>query len=381
MKIKFENLNLTTQKPLYLQLTDIIEKKIINKEIVIGEKLPPQEDLRKMFHVSRGTMGDAIAKLVQKGYLATRSNYGTFVISSEPNRAMDFKTRNEVGVIICVRKGNTNAFFNPLEPRLSEFFTRIEKTLREKGKYLVYITTDDTPNLFISEKEKDLAGIILMGSITRGIMNSIKKTQLPSVMIGDLQEKQITEEVIDVIAEDDFQCHYIATKYLIESGRKNIVFLSSYLERFSWNINNLGGYKQALKDAGIAFNQEFVIEAKGFEQNHGYRAMKDFLNKSIAVDGLVGFSSKKVFSGAIGAIVEKGLKIPEDIDIVSDEESEVPSFMKIDYDAEELIRLTVERLFKQMETPGIKPVRLVVPGKLVKGSSIARVEEDEYAVI
>ena len=90
-KLSFEN-----PKPLYLQITDIIEQKITNHELSVGQKLPPQDDLRKVFNVSIDTMKEAISRLTKEGYLACRPRYGTFVVSSEPKKALDFKVNNGI---------------------------------------------------------------------------------------------------------------------------------------------------------------------------------------------------------------------------------------------------------------------------------------------
>lgn len=64
---------------LYLQLFDILKKKIENKEWTPGMQIPTEEQLCKIFNVSRATVRNAVLELVRQGYLKRQQGKGTFV--------------------------------------------------------------------------------------------------------------------------------------------------------------------------------------------------------------------------------------------------------------------------------------------------------------
>lgn len=64
---------------LYLQLFEILKKKIENKEWTAGMQIPTEEQLCKMFNVSRATVRNAVLELVRQGYLIRQQGKGTFV--------------------------------------------------------------------------------------------------------------------------------------------------------------------------------------------------------------------------------------------------------------------------------------------------------------
>ena len=64
---------------LYLQLLEIVKKKIESGEWAIGTQIPTEEDLCKMFSVSRATVRTAILELVRQGYLKRQQGKGTFI--------------------------------------------------------------------------------------------------------------------------------------------------------------------------------------------------------------------------------------------------------------------------------------------------------------
>ena len=77
MNLGIDKLNLDSSKPLYMQLTEILEKKIRDREIKVGDKLPPEQEMMAAYNVSIDTMRGALTNLVKAGYLSRRRRYGT----------------------------------------------------------------------------------------------------------------------------------------------------------------------------------------------------------------------------------------------------------------------------------------------------------------
>jgi GntR family transcriptional regulator len=64
---------------LYLQLYEIIRKKIESNEWAVGSQIPTEEELCRMFNVSRATVRTAVLELVRQGYLKRQQGKGTFI--------------------------------------------------------------------------------------------------------------------------------------------------------------------------------------------------------------------------------------------------------------------------------------------------------------
>ena len=64
---------------LYLQLYEIIRKKIQSNEWAVGSQIPTEEELCKTFNVSRATVRTAVLELVRQGFLKRRQGKGTFI--------------------------------------------------------------------------------------------------------------------------------------------------------------------------------------------------------------------------------------------------------------------------------------------------------------
>ncbi|MBE0425260.1 MAG: GntR family transcriptional regulator [Nitrospirae bacterium] len=64
---------------LYMQLYEILKKKIENNEWPVGSQIPTEQELCEMFNVSRATVRTAILELVRQGYLKRQQGKGTFI--------------------------------------------------------------------------------------------------------------------------------------------------------------------------------------------------------------------------------------------------------------------------------------------------------------
>jgi GntR family transcriptional repressor for pyruvate dehydrogenase complex len=71
---------LPQNKPLSEQVSDLLETEIIKGTFTVGDKLPTENQLAEMYHVSRTVIREATKILKQKGRLASFVGKGTFVI-------------------------------------------------------------------------------------------------------------------------------------------------------------------------------------------------------------------------------------------------------------------------------------------------------------
>lgn len=78
---------------LYVQIYSIIKDKIESGEWPAGNQIPTEDDLCKMYDVSKVTVREAIQELVREGCLKRQQGKGTFVMYSVPNQGLSMRTR------------------------------------------------------------------------------------------------------------------------------------------------------------------------------------------------------------------------------------------------------------------------------------------------
>ena len=69
-----------SSKPLYVQILEIITRKITDRTLPPGSKLPPERELASFFAVSRTTAINAYRQLEQQGLIQTKIGSGTYVV-------------------------------------------------------------------------------------------------------------------------------------------------------------------------------------------------------------------------------------------------------------------------------------------------------------
>jgi len=82
-----------SKEKLYVQIYSIILEKIENGGWPAGTQIPPEDELCKMYDVSKVTVREAIHELVREGYLTRQQGRGTFVTYSVPHLGIDMRTR------------------------------------------------------------------------------------------------------------------------------------------------------------------------------------------------------------------------------------------------------------------------------------------------
>ncbi|MBM4160469.1 MAG: LacI family transcriptional regulator [Ignavibacteria bacterium] len=117
------------------------------------------------------------------------------------------------------------------------------------------------------------------------------------------------------VSIDDEESARRITEHLLDHGYTRIAHLSGP-QKVSIGRTRLDGFKMALKTRNVPYVEELVVEA-GFQELDGYNAMNQILNlpKERQPRAVVAVNDPAAF-GAIKAILERGIRIPEEIAIV-----------------------------------------------------------------
>ncbi len=107
---------------------------------------------------------------------------------------------------------------------------------------------------------------------------------------------------------------YQATQHLISLGHECIAFIGSTSRRCPELAARHAGYLRALADAGLSANEKLRVPANNSE-SLGYRAAQQLMEGGEAFDAIFAVTDL-VAIGAMRALQEAGLKIPDDVSVV-----------------------------------------------------------------
>lgn len=220
-------------------------------------------------------------------------------------------------------------------PRIdSNFFASvirgIEEELYPKGYHVIICQTHDQENLEIGNISS------LLNAQVDGILMSISNAHLETnESFKNLLKKNVPLIFFDrkkdikgvsSVTIDDYKGAYEATKHLIDQGCKRIAHLSNDRKLLIFK-NRYLGYKQAILDSGLDFDESLVIEthSKVLEGRKTTRVLLEMENRPDAI-----FSSSDFTAlGAIEEILAHGLKIPEDICVAGFANEPFTKFMEL----------------------------------------------------
>lgn len=203
-------------------------------------------------------------------------------------------------------------------------------------------------------------------------LTNIEDHNIPMVLF----DRECSAVDADLIIIDDFNAAYQATKHLIELGRKRIAHFGGP-SNLSIGKNRKQGYIKALKDYDIEVDENLIFEANTYEAAPEFvKKMMEYKNPPdsiFAVNDLTAI-------GAIQAIQNLGLKIPQDIAVVGFSDGRFsnivnPKLTSVDQHGYEMGRKATELLLKRIieDDREYEPVTTVLSGTLiVRDSSVVR---------
>jgi DNA-binding LacI/PurR family transcriptional regulator len=106
----------------------------------------------------------------------------------------------------------------------------------------------------------------------------------------------------------------LAGRHLIERGRRQIAFLGDASTHFPEFFARYCGCDAALREAGLRMNPALQVDASSTEQA-GYEAAKMLIARELPFDAVFA-ASDLIAIGAMHALKEAGLRVPEDVAVV-----------------------------------------------------------------
>lgn len=251
------------------------------------------------------------------------------------------------------------------------FFTSVSRAVEdvayEQGISVFLCNTDENPDkeaLYLElMRDQNVAGIIF--SPTRKTADAFAEAvtlDMPMVVI----DRQVRDVKVDSVLIDNSEAAYTIVGHLLADGHRRIGAL--------FGVGSTTGrerresYIRALKDHGIKPSPElsFFVPAK---EADGYRGANQLLDLAEPPDAL--FTSNGLLSaGALRAIRERNLVVPDDIAFASFDETTwtplvSPGITVYEQPTYEIGQTAMELLLKRMKDPTRSTREVILNGRLV----------------
>ncbi|MEI4789100.1 catabolite control protein A [Bacillus sp. FJAT-53060] len=220
-------------------------------------------------------------------------------------RGLASKKTTTVGVII---PDISSIFYSELARGIEDIATMY--------KYNIILSnsdqnTDKELHLLNTMLGKQVDGIVFMGgNITDVHVEEFKRSPVPIVLAASVEEQAQTPSV-NINYE---QAIYDSVQLLVEKGHKRIAFVSGPLSEPINSVRKLAGYKRALEEAGIAFDDVLVAEGD-YSYDSGIEALANLLEQSDKPTAVIAATDEMAL-GVIHGAQDRGVSIPEDLEVI-----------------------------------------------------------------
>ena len=261
----------------------------------------------------------------------------------------------------------------------SEIVRGVSTALQETEYTLVTTSSEQDPKREKQAVEQLIARrvdclLIASAQWTVEMFRRIEEAGIPYILI----DRSFTGLAAHFIGVNDDEVGALATRHLAEIGCKRIAHIGG--SELSPVIGRMEGYKRSLSQLRLPTDPELVINSGRVEElgdATGYEATKKLLALDSKPDGIFCYNDAIAY-GAIAAVLDAGLRVPEDVAIVGCGNILYSKYIKIPLTSVDqqtaLIGQKASRLALQLIDAGqpVVPQRILLQPKLVIRESTAR---------
>lgn len=270
---------------------------------------------------------------------------------------------------------------NVVNPIMAEFIAGASQTYKEMGYELTLTFTaeEDAEDIYQTlASKRSVDGFVVHSPVRNDPrIKLLNDMGLPFVVNGRVADSDESYSWIDV---DDRRSFQQATKLLIDLGHKNIALINGNEElTYAWHRKL--GYRQALGEAGMGFNETLEFSTP-LTETIGYSITRNLIETGRMPTAML-VSSYIVALGVRRALADSGFSIGDDVSVIThdddlsyfDNAGAVPQFTSTRYSAREIGLKGAKMLLDLITEPDSGPKQKLVEAQLVLGSSTGPVAD------
>jgi DNA-binding LacI/PurR family transcriptional regulator len=220
-------------------------------------------------------------------------------------RGLVAQKSNILGVIIPQR--SEIAFANPYFPQVLQGISNIAT---EKGYHLLISFPGSKEKLPFHESNL-VSGVIILGNLLEDPnIYELERRNIPAILIPGLTR----ESPLPSVDIDNVDAGYQVTKHLLNLGHRKIGFLIGH-KNSKYSVQRFQGYQKAFQEFRLFYDESIIVETTSSVLS-GFGKMSQLLTRSELPTAVICLVDVMAI-GAISAIKEKKLSIPNDISVIS----------------------------------------------------------------
>ena len=286
--------------------------------------------------------------------------------------AKQLKQQHATSILVVV-KGTSNELFGELVESIQGLVAQTQYPL-----YVDYLDEDanEVRRALQLCREKKPLGILFLGGNTHHFLTDFGKIDIPCVVVTN-DMSRLTFPNLSSVSVDGRQACSCAIDSLVEQGHRKIVVVGGERVCSDTGRQRYEGCVQSFRKHGVDFDEELDYQGVRFSYQDGYDATTRLLAQKRQFTAL--FAAADVMAiGAIRALRDNGLRVPEDVSVMGFDGLPLGSFLvpqlsTVVQPVQQMARRSVEILTDCIEKNG--PARHeVVPFTLNQRESTRRMD-------
>jgi len=345
------------KKPKYLEIINFIIEYIQNKNLKPGDKVLSENEISKLFRVTKVTASRALNELVNEGILYRIQGKGSFFAGFK-------KEISNIIVFFPIASYYDPYFTGPL---LDNFFHSIDSNSLNLSMYYFKDNEKITeiPNI-------ENCKVIVVAALKKdeGLSeNLLNKLNIPVIYLSSHPEVPVS-----YVAFDNKGGAKKAIEYFIKMGHKKIAYFSAEDKQNISNEERKQGYIEGLEENKI---KEKIILKGNYTEESGYKLAKEILKMKDKVSAIL-CANDLIAIGAIHCFIENRVKVPDDISIIGFGNYKISKFARVplttvSLPVEDMGKKLAELVMKKLkEKDSIKNEKIILPTELIIRKSVKR---------
>lgn len=352
------------RKYLYEVIYNTLKKEILDGTYPHDIILPSEREISLRFDVDRTTVRKALEFLVNEGLVEKHAGVGTKVTyQPDERRNAGGEIDDQLVGFFIVEDETANKKIS--QPFYADLFYQVEDQCKNYSANVIYSTIKNEDDLVNMISKRRFSGIVFASRTEESYVEIAEKYGVKVAQILGYNSKGLT------ICYDSLTAGYIAINHLLQNGHQRIALITGPKD-FHTSKDRLAGVLLALFEWDLTLPKNHVFEGN-WEYETGYQNTLQILSLPQRPTAVYSFNDMMAL-GAMQAIADSGLKIPQDISIISSDNmsslrTNEQTLTTTDVNIAKLAEIAIDYFFNG-SSHYMDGMRIIVPVSFLEGGTV-----------
>lgn len=224
--------------------------------------------------------------------------------------------------ILVIVKGTSNELFGEMVETI--------QTLVDRTNYPLHVDYNDEDSNEVLRavqlcREKKPLGILFLGGSSQNFLRDFEKIDIPCVLVSN-DASGLPFSNLSSVSTDDRQAARCAMDSLIALGHRRFVIVGGDRSASDTSLLRYEGCLQSFRNHGIEYDEERDYQGVRYSYQDGYNATQQLISSGRSFTALFAVADVMAI-GAIRALHNNGLRVPQDVSVMGFDGLPLGSFM------------------------------------------------------